>query len=237
MKHFRAFVICMLSLGLTSLAMESAAYEVQVATDDGEMHILDFQPEESFKTVFEVLQQITNKNAQDNTLRMEFFNNDGELLIKAQSCPKAAARDYTAAVTADQKKDIGYILKTLGNASLTKIAKQKSSLEKAGNRIESIHPFKFLETIFTDEELIVSIRNLQGRSKLWPQFRDPLISSLSAESDVGNLTPYTQDLASTLKIDVSGISADIDNKNWSGLISDLITLVPRTGDSNRYSGQ
>lgn len=233
MKLFRTFSICVLSLGLFSLTVECAGYEVHVSTETEE-HVLDFQPNETLQTVFEVVQGLVEE---EKLIRMDFLEKDGEFVIKAYSCSKAAARDYNAAVTADQKKDINFILKTLANASLTKIGKQKSSLEKAGSRIESIHPFKFLETIFTDEELIVCIRNLQGRSKLWPQFRDPLISSLNAESAAGNLTPYVQDLATTVKVDITGISSDVESKNWSGLISDLIALVPRTGDSNRYSGQ
>jgi hypothetical protein len=149
---------------------------------------------------------------------------------------KGAPRNYFAAVTAQERKDITYILRTLANNSLAKIVKEKSGLKKAGDRIDSLHPFKFMETIFTDEELKVCVRVIEGKNWVWSDFLNGITSSLSKESAIDNLKPeHIQSFASTLNVDINLILPAIQDKNWSKLVYDLIALIPRSGDSTRYN--
>lgn len=236
MNVFSRFLICVFSLGLCVLPLPGAAYEVSMITAAGERCVWEFQPEEPMCSVVEVIRACYGEDAEGQSVRLEILGGDEGFAVKASIGEKRVPRNYYAFVSPEEKKEIAYILKTLANSSLAKITKQKSSLKKAGDRIEHLHPFKFLETIFTDEELKVCIRNIEGKSWVWSEFRDPLIDSLEKESSAGNIRQeYVQNLAATVNIDAGAISPMVNNKEWSKLISSLIDLVPRSGDSNRYN--
>jgi len=236
MIHLREYLTFVFSAVLVTLAMQGVAYEVNITTAKGEEYVLEFQPEETFQSVVETVNHCLAEDAsEEKTIRMDFSVAESGITVKAYGC-KAPPRNYNVPLSSQEKKDLTFILKTLANNSLVKIAKEKSNLKKAGDRIDNLHPFKFLEAVFTDEELKVCIRNIEGKSWVWTEFRDGLTSSLAKEAAAGNLKPeYIQSLAQTLNIDINSILPTIQDKNWSKLVTDLIAIVPRSGDSNRYN--
>lgn len=236
MTSHKVFLTSIFAFGSLFSSGQCGEYEVSVTTAKGEQFLLPFHSEDSLQSVYETLHQCIGSESPDQILRMEFSGADDVLQVKAYECTKGVPRNYYAPITSEEKKDISFILKTLANSSLAKIGKNKSALKKAGDRIDHLHPFKFLETVFTDEELKVCIRNIEGKSWVWSEFRDGIVSSLGKESDAGNLKPeYIQNMASLIKIDVNAITPTIDNKDWSKLLTDLIAIVPRSGDSDRYN--
>jgi len=146
-------------------------------------------------------------------------------------------RDYNAPLTAANIKDINYILTMLGFSSLVKVMKSKSSIEKAGNRIETVHPFRFLQSIFTSEELTVAANNIKEKGWAWKDFVGGFKKSLSEESKRQNLKPeYIQDFANNLGIDASQITPAIQQGRWEDFINTLLILKPRqSNDQNRYN--
>jgi len=226
-----------LSAFFIAASLPLLAFQVDVVSSNGEACVLEFAPEESFESVMQMVNQcMVNESGSECALSVEIVQDDGKLSVKAFEIAKAVPRDYYAAVTPQERKDLVYILRTLANSSLAKIAKERSSLKKAGDRIDNLHPFKFIETVFMDEELKVCIRNIQGKSWVWDEYRNGITSSLAKESAVNNLKPeYIQSLANNLQIDVNLIIPTIQDKNWSKLVTDLITIVPRSGESNRYN--
>lgn len=230
-------IACSFAAIMTICAFQAGAFEVNVTTPKGEELNLEFQEGESFQTVLEVVKScLVDQYPDGAALQMSFPVDQDDGTIKASVCQKAPPRNYYAAVSADEKKNLTYILRTLANNSLAKIAKEKSSLKRAGDRIENLHPFKFLETVFTDEELKVCIRALEGKSWVWSEFRDGITKSLADESAAGNIKPeHIQSLADTIKIDVNQIASTIHEKKWTKLLTDLIAIVPRSGGSDRYN--
>ena len=97
-------------------------------------------------------------------------------------------RDYTFAASENEMKDIHFILSSLANKTLPKLLKLKPTLERAGDRIDHLHPLRFLEYVFTDEELKVAVRNIKDRSFVWGDFFGGLKSSLQEETDRNNLS-------------------------------------------------
>jgi hypothetical protein len=228
--------LAFLSFSTVVCSLIATPHELVITNTEGEEFLFEVQPEDTIQTLFQVARQYIPSVNDEQAIKIELSENQGTLLVKAYECSKAPPRDYYAAVTSQEKKDITFILKTLANNSLIKITKEKSNLKKAGDRIDNIHPFKFLETIFTDEELKVCIRNLEGKSWVWSEFRDGITSSLGKEAAVDNLRPeYIDNFAKTVNIDVNVILPTIKSKSWSKLISDLIAKVPRSGESDRYT--
>lgn len=222
----------MMSLSLL-LNTPTEALDIGIHTDAGEYFVLEFDPNNSIQSLFESIALILG-DEKDYQVNMEI--NNEVLQARACVCSKGQPRNYYAPLSASEKKDLGYILRTLANNSLAKIAKEKSSLNKAGDRLNHLHPFKFLEAIFIDEELKVCVRNIEGKSWVWSEFLSGITGSLSKESAVDNLKiEYIQNLSSLLSLDINSILPTIQDKNWSKFVTDLISLVPRNGDSNRYN--
>lgn len=148
---------------------------------------------------------------------------------------RAEARSYGVGVTSAQAGDIGYIVKTLANSSLPKIKSAESSLKKAGDRIDVVHPLQFLLCIFSNEELKVSLRNLQGRTWVWKDFLSGLTDTLAEENARGNIAPYLSDFAQKLQVNVNELVPIVQGGRWERFVNRLIELVPRASGSDRYN--
>lgn len=144
-------------------------------------------------------------------------------------------RHYEVPPTDEERELVFYVVNTLGNKSLPKVWKAKSSLKKAGDKIDHIHPLRFLEIVFTDEELKASIRNLRNRDLIWSEFKGGLFGSLAEEAKRHNLTPeQLQDFGVNVGIDINIVYPSILKADWDEMLSLLIKHVPREGDPGRY---
>lgn len=159
-------------------------------------------------------------------------------LISDTYVPKHAfelPRRYHHEVSDAEKRDIHFIVTTLANRSLIAIGLAKAELEAAGARVEHLHPFSFLLTIFTSEELKVGIKHVRGKGWVWNQFLAGLQQSLAQENEIGNLCEtYIHDFAGRIEIDAAWIMPIIEREAWDELLDALIAHVPRKGDHHRY---
>jgi len=143
-------------------------------------------------------------------------------------------RDYHFPVTEQNAKDIRYIVTTLANKPPVKLLFYKSSLDRAGDRIDHVHPFRFLQVIFTDEELKVGIRNIRRKGWVWKEFIGGLKDSLNDEYVRDNLYGFIDDFSINLGIDPELIRPSIYYRHWDELVKVLIENVPREGNADRY---
>lgn len=206
----------------------SIAEVIAVKSPSGETFMCEVNPEESFmKVMQEIETQIGNPElGVEYTCVVDFT---------AQTAPVKNGRDYFRPVSSAEMKDINYIVKTLASSSWTKLWSSKSSLKEAGDRIENIHPLRFLLCIFMDEELKGGIHAIRDRKKIWKEFFSGLSDSLEKESNIGNLQSYyIQDFANTVKIDAAQIRSPIQQHKWTDLLDLLIALIPRQGNPGRY---
>ncbi|MCB1114076.1 MAG: hypothetical protein KDK62_04905 [Chlamydiia bacterium] len=145
-------------------------------------------------------------------------------------------RDYFKPINSSEKEDITFIVTTLGLGSLGKIAKSKTNLKKAGERVDRVHPFNFLYVIFSEEKSRASFHALKERSFVWSNFKDGIVGSLEEEYTLDNLKDeYIQDFAIKLSIDPDQISPYVKKKDWNALLKVLSDLLPRHGDPGRYA--
>jgi hypothetical protein len=207
MKRLNAVV--QLSLVLLSSALMGSEVAV-VTTDRGESFVVEFND----KTSEIVLEDFHLKRHGENLGR---------------------PRSYEKELTAAEKNDIHYIMTTLANSSLISIAIHRSSLESAGDRIDHIHPIKFLTHVFTNEELKVAMRNIRGRGWIWGDFSSGVKESLATEAALNNIKKeFIHDLAKKVELHSHVLIDPYQNNNWEELIETLITKVPRKGDYDRY---
>ena len=143
-------------------------------------------------------------------------------------------RFYEDHPSQNDKNDIRYIVNTLSNNSMVNILFQKSSLEKAGDRIEHVHPLQFLLVVFSNEELKAGIHNIRNKGMVWKDFYCGLRDSLETESCLNNVGPHLHDFATKLGLKPHLISAAVAEKRWKDFLEILFANIPRNGDKNRY---
>ena len=150
------------------------------------------------------------------------------------------ARDYFDEVTRVDRKNIRFIITNLADTGLLKLWAMQSDVEGAGERVRHLHPLKFLECIFTDEELKVGIhtmtkRTTLGQDQIWREFVRGVSESLNQELKFNNLSnDLLVHFAQSVEIDHTLIAADYNKRNWTAMIETLVNHIPRKGDFNRY---
>lgn len=248
--------IAWIATAVASLFSFSPLSSIEMILEEGsEGFVLEVQPEDSFRNVIEsISQQIDTSllrqmesceskecveaefNSHLKAFRMDLMLAGGEIIAKVSKAVKNAPRNYYTPLTASESEDIAYILRTLATNTLLKINSYKSSIKKAGDRVEHLHPLKFLQCIFGNEELKVHIRNIYGRSWVWKEFLGGITRSLKDESAVDNVKiEYVQDFANQIKIDANLIIPSIQGQRWEELVDILIATVPRSGNYDRYN--
>ena len=209
----------------------------------GENYVIEIESNDSFGSVLDSIREyvvIAEKQDNDlgNCLKTEVgsFNMmvaDNSINVKSAAKSQTIARNYYEPLTSQNKADITYIVTTLANTSLLGLGGLKSSLESAGDRVDSVHPLRFLSYIFTTEETKSAIRNLQGNSWVWKKFISGISVNLEEESKRKNMN-YAQNFADTIGVDVNLFSNPLNAGKWEQFISVLIKNVPRQNTTNRY---
>lgn len=249
MRFFGALLSCFIACLITFIpAIGTETFLLKSLS--GEEFVVNANPNDSDQQILTQIEQhvdfanhmayLNNAEIQKQTQVKEFLL---DYLVAEIQSPEmlfaksttSTPRNYNEAVNPSQKKDISFIVKTIANNSMVKILKYKSSLEKAGDRVNSVHPLRFLMCIFTDEELKVCIRNIQSKGWAWSNFMGGLSDSLTEEYNRNNMTDdFIQNFAATVGINPSIIYPAISGKNWHELVNLLIKYIPRQGDTNRY---
>lgn len=145
-------------------------------------------------------------------------------------------RPYAQPASKSDKQDIRYILLTLANKSMISLAKERDSLECAGDRIDHLHPFNFLYEIFSDEELKVAVKNIRSKGWLWCNFLEGVTKTMDTEWEQNNLTKnQLRDFSTRVCINPEILEPAFDAKKWEQLVNLLIKHIPRNdSDEDRY---
>ncbi len=225
------------------------AYEIIVESPAGESYAVSVHPKDSFLDVVESVNQClyaveveeaiqTNSHVEGPyDFRMDFKVTNAGLLMKAQSVKKIRTepRNYPAGLSQQETTDITFIVSTLGKSSLLKIKSSEKSLKSAGDRIINVHPFQLLALVFTNEELKVAMRQMNGRAWVWKEFLDGVTTSLEEENNLNNVAPFVADFAKRINFDANQINTFVKGKKWKDLVDELIKKIPREGDTGRYN--
>lgn len=221
----------MASTALILSFSSSYSEQIMVKTPAGEKISLEIASDESFVDVMKRLES----EMEVHDVNCESCTSSFVIDFHTTAAVKPGSRDYFAKISSDEKEDLKYIVTTLATASWTSLLSKKSSLKKAGDRIDHLHPLRFLSTIFNDEEMNGCFHVIQDRSAVWSEFYGDFSKNLESESNAGNMTDkMIHDFAKIVKVDAKLISKPIKVHNWSGFIKVLLEEIPRAGDPDRY---
>lgn len=206
--------------------VDNSGEQVQFEVNESD-HFLDVMS--SIQSHFEVASDVQGISLNNPSYNFEFSR--AGVTVRS----KTVVRDYSLSVTKHEKKDVAYIITTLANDSIISIGLSTSSLEKAGDRVAHLHPFRWLMTIFRDEELKAGVHAIRDRGGLtWDGFLKGTLGSLKDESAKNNLLQFTSDFAEKVKIDPALIRPALEKGKWLEFVNILIDKIPREIDPNRY---
>lgn len=205
MKRYFSFLLVAFSLNGFSVFVE------------GQPFTLEVDPEDTFASVQELLAEYFAFPEEEQAF---FVAKNEAVARKATSKP----RNFDASVTSKEKKDIAYIVSTLAEKSLFSLLGYKSSLEEAGDRVNHVHPLRFLMCIFTDSHLKNDMKDLQKRGGwVWGDFMGGLSNSLSEEHKRNNVTDeQVKNFAKAVGVDPSHLLPSVHKKKWSDFVGALI---------------
>lgn len=243
MAVFQSSCLKFVAAGISLFASASAgSEEVLVRTPCGDSITIDIDSEETFASVVKKIEANIKGLDYDSgdiegsrTFVIDYLAS-GIHNVRASTNPfEEEKREYNRETTDEEKKDLRYILKSLASKTWSELLKSKSSLNRAGDRIDDLHPLRFLICIFTDEELKGCVHSIRDSKKIWDNFFEGLESSLKEEAQRSNMKPeFVQDFANILGINVSSVSDIIANRQWEKLVDTLLKLLPRKGNPGRY---
>lgn len=140
----------------------------------------------------------------------------------------ATQRDYYSPMNEQEQADIRYIITTLSEKSYPGLLVAKGSLESAGQRVENVHPLRFLCFIFSETDLRVAVYNVSQRSFVWKQFMDGMGESLDKEVVRNNLNnEHLNDFLLTIDVEAAPVKPHFDKQKWSKFVKAVIdqTLI------------
>jgi len=246
LRQLVSFII----IGQVAISACLSAEELHIRTPSGENVTVEVDPTDSFVNVINQIETfiLDGDQEEEDLQNLNFYAYQDEAVEQNQgfrflfdfkmgkeTAAKKVTRDYYAGVSTSQKQDIRYIVTTLGTNAWYELLKKKSSLEAAGDRIDSVHPLRFFGYIFTDEELKAGIHSIRTNSKVWKKFFNGFSTSLDEETDKKNMTnAFIQDFANTVGIDVNAIQSSLQQRRWVNFVDILLEKIPRNGDHRRY---
>ncbi len=164
-------------------------------------------------------------------------------ITHASSEENWSPRDYDLVTSQSEADDIKYVVTTMGNANnaLTYVALlgKRGELKTRGDRIDNVHPLRFLACVFNDEQMKVSMRNIQ-KNMTWKNFlygedqNGGLAASFNEEANRNNLRPeQIHDFTDALGVNFDKYYRLMQNRQWETVVVSLIQDVPRKGDYRR----
>lgn len=239
MKSLTTFIKSATLLSTIAASMAFCEEEIEVRTPSGERIVLEIEPQDTFANVMQKIKSEISMIEIEKGARVgidEPTPTEYALDFMASTDGVKKARDYSEKMSKSDKEDIHYIVTTLAKSSLTKLWGAESSLKRAGDRVDHVHPLNFLRYCFTDDELKGSFHCIRDRGgKIWKEFFNGLRDSLDEESKRDNMTEeFVIDFAGKVDVKAGKILPAIEKRNWEHFIEILLKEIPRGSEQDRY---
>lgn len=140
------------------------------------------------------------------------------------ACEAAEAPSYTELVcTEEDQNNIDYLIQTMATHRKLSLLLKKNELNGIGDKIYHVHPFKFLGTVFSNENLKACMREIYKDYFKWNGFMDGLGPSLTIQADQGKLGQYLNDFAKETGVTSQELLGYIQSKDWESMVRYLMT--------------
>jgi hypothetical protein len=133
-------------------------------------------------------------------------------------------------LTDAEAKMIYQIIDSLGNLGLAKLYFKEDEMTMLGNKVQHVHPLKFLETVLTNPHLKQSMVQVEDSYFKWRGFLNGssnapgFVARCNREADHNNFAPYIRGFCQVVKAHPEQVRAFIERREWEKLVRFLIKL-------------
>ena len=241
----RLFSFSLMSLLCLSLTL--SAKEYQVTGPQGECWVVHLSEQADCAALKKHLSSTVGISEEKQVLLADGHKLEDGILLKAlngkpikvitkNEIPEGG-RDYWQELSYDEMRIIREQVVAIANSSLPRLLCIQSQLESMEKEIDHVHPLRYLLYVFEEEETKVAMRNVNRRGGfVWSKLNDRISYSLRKDHELGNVTTeQVDDVAFRLGIAPDTLYDPANRCDSATLISELIRLVPRGGDFDRYN--
>jgi hypothetical protein len=159
-----------------------------------------------------------------NRLRSEESSRDLVLQLNDANTTSKTGENpfFQLPITDEEKKIIEYIITTMAEKNVIKLALMRKTMEKKGKRIHHVHPFRFLEHVFSNPKLKSAMHKIYKSGFKWDGFLDGFSKKMKEEANKNNLLPYVPGLSKSLNVSSDSISNFIYRRDYEGLVKFLM---------------
>ncbi len=129
---------------------------------------------------------------------------------------------YQLPLNDKERRHIWTIITTMSEKNIFQLAFEKGSMEKRGNKINHVHPMRFLGYIFSEPELKSCVKNIKKSSFKWDAFVDGFARRMKEEYSNNNVMQYIPGFSQQVGANPDKVKHYIQNKDWEGLIKSLM---------------
>lgn len=150
-----------------------------------------------------------------------------DILKRTISAPEVRNAFEELACSQDDQDQIRFVVKALESGDyVLKAAQLMAAGAKIENRPEPIHPFRFLWTIFSQQDLKQDLNKVMAGWVTRSGFMRGVNRGMSREMEKGNIDRYIADFAASLKVDAKELRPLIQEgapkKDWRKLVDHLL---------------
>ncbi len=126
---------------------------------------------------------------------------------------------YSLPISGADKNNITWIINTIAKSNLVKLGLNGNDVRKRGDKIEHVHPLRFLSYVMGEGGLRGDMKKITKSSFKWNNFMDSFSKRLTREMNNNNLLPYVSGFAHSLNVDENTVRSIIERQDWYGLLN------------------
>ncbi len=155
------------------------------------------------------------------------FNRPVILAQYADVAPGSSEADAVALfeslpINDQERKIIDYIITTMAEKNILKLGLMRKTMEKKGKRIHHVHPFRFLNFVFSYDHLKHSMHKIHKSGFKWDGFIDGFSKKMKEEARHNNLMRYVPGFARSLNVNEDSVRHYISKQDYEGLVRFLM---------------
>lgn len=154
-----------------------------------------------------------------------------DLVVKLEGNAEEKTPYAQLPMTTEEEKMICQIIDTVGNSGLATLFLKQGELRDLGNKVQHVHPFKFLEVVFTRPDLKKCMNDVERHpATKWDGFMHGsggtagFIQKCDRENARNNLLPHVLGFCQAVKAHPDQVRDLVEKKQWEKLVRYLIKL-------------
>lgn len=129
---------------------------------------------------------------------------------------------YNLRLTHEDQKNIEKLIKRLADWNVFKLLLNKKDMEKLGDKIQPVHPLRFIGYIYSCPDLRKRLSAINDNYFKWNNFIGGFSDRMSVESSRNNLVLYLPGFSHFTGIPLQNVEFYVQRKNWEGFVVSMM---------------